>query len=268
MSGVSKSSREICLSEGVGKECSVSIPPVLDSAVSVMAIWVSLQKHNPCKVCPLTGHVDLVPYFCSVAQPDLTVGVEPFLYLNSLLPRHHVRQAVELVLDVTKPLPSTKNLEVNLGLIPPALDALYTQFELGLVRFIFDLTASTEVVRYSDVQPLTALRLASFIHMSAFLRDPGKQGPTSSRIEQILDRFVVVLAAIAVVRYMQEFLGSAVDEWVRKTRADQSIGPMWLALKVLWSPSIDSLARAVVTRRADVSALPFSVFDSANIFVT
>lgn len=183
------------------------------------------------------------------------------------MPRHHVRQAVELVLDVTKPLPTPKNLEVNLALIPPALDALYTQFELALVQFLFDLTASKDAVRYSDVGLLTALRLASFVHASVFLRDPAKQGPISRRVEEILDRFVVVLAGVAVVRYMQEFLGSAVDEWVRKSRPlDPSISSMWLAFKLMWSPGVESLARALVVGRADVSFLLNPVIMSSNVF--
>lgn len=254
MSGFGASSRNITLSEGAGKACSITVPPALDCAVAIMQIWLSLQQHDPRKVCSHIFGVGPVAHCRCVLQPDVAVPMDPFLGLSSILPRHHVRQAVELVLDVTKPLPTPKNLEVNLALIPPALDALYTQFELAFAGFLFDLTSSKDTVRYSDVGLLAALRLASFIHASAFLRDPTKQGPTSTRIEEILDRFVIVLAGVAAVRYMQEFLGSAVDEWVRKSRPlDSSISSMWLALKVLWSPAVESLARALVVGRADVS---------------
>lgn len=164
---------------------------------------------------------------------------------------------MEVILDVTKPLPTAKILEVNLHISSVAIEALYTHFELGLVRFLLDLTHTSDTVRFSDVELLSPLRLASFVHASVFVRDPSKEGLVSRRVEKILDRFVVILAGVAVVRYMEAFLGGAVEEWVRKARLEPSVGSMWRALKLLWSPAVGSLSRAISDGREDVRDLPY-----------
>ncbi|KAG9014682.1 hypothetical protein FRB90_005210 [Tulasnella sp. 427] len=229
MMGCSATSRELPLSNVASEGCSINIPSALDATVSVMQIWAWFQ------------------------QPDISVKINPFLDLESITPRHYIRQAIELVLDLTKPLPSAKLLEVNLGLLPAASDAFFTQLELGLVAFMQDLLESQDVVRYGDLELLTPLRLAAFVHSSVFIREPAKNGPITSRIQSMMDRFVLALAAIAVVRYMQAYLGGAVDSWLHKARtSDGGRSSIWLALRVLWSPSVATLSRAVVAGRTDL----------------
>ncbi|KAG8977527.1 hypothetical protein FRC05_001385 [Tulasnella sp. 425] len=226
LAGLSPQSQKIALSPDKVSGCTVPIPAALTSAVAIMQTWVSFQQLDP-------------------RTPEISVAVHPHLGLESVTPRHHIRQAVEVILDVTKPLPTAKILEVNLHISSVAIEALYTHFELGLVRFLLDLTHTSDTVRFSDVELLSPLRLASFI----------------------LDRFVVILAGVAVVRYMEAFLGGAVEEWVRKARLEPSVGSMWRALKLLWSPAVESLSRAISVGREDLfvvkwaeSHLPFPTY--------
>lgn len=244
---------DISLSPGSPKP-DVKLPSALTSAVSIAQIYLALQLSDPYKVgsCVLEA---FAPHSLLSFQPNTPpVKVSPTCHLDDLHPHHHLRQAVEGILDVKTPLPSTKALESNMLLSIEALDAFFGSLEGSLGSFLNELTSSEQTLRYAEVEFFTSLRLAILVKGTTFMRDEGDPGPSFERVNSLMDRFVTVLAGIAVLRYMQEYLGGALARWTREESDKSSTRwEMWYTFLQLWKAGISGLASALSQGRKDVS---------------
>ncbi|KAG9043125.1 hypothetical protein FS837_009966 [Tulasnella sp. UAMH 9824] len=225
---------DISLSPGSPKP-DVKLPSALTSAMSIAQIYLALQLSDPHK--PNTPPVQ----------------VSPTCHLDDLHPHHHLRQVVEGILDVKTPLPSAKAFESNMLLSIEGLDAFFGSLEISLGSFVNELTSSEQTLRYAEVEFFTSLRLALFVKGTTFMRDEGDQGPSLERVNSLMDRLVSVLAGIAVLRYMQEYLGGALARWTREESDRSSTRwEMWYTFLQLWKAGMSGLASALSQGRKDL----------------
>ncbi|KIO32068.1 hypothetical protein M407DRAFT_18884, partial [Tulasnella calospora MUT 4182] len=213
----------------------LSLPSAVTSAVSIMQIFLAMQQGDP-------------------HRPDVPlVRVSPTCGLDALHPHHHLRQVVEGILDVQAPLPSCKLFESNMLLKAEGLDAFFGVLEAALESFIDALTADDATIRYADIEFFTVLRLALYVKETTFMRDEVARGSAAERVASLLDRFVSVLAAVAALRYMQEYLGDAAGRWCREEQEKHTARwEMWFSVGQLWKAAMAGLASALCQKRQDL----------------
>ncbi|KIO20132.1 hypothetical protein M407DRAFT_30206 [Tulasnella calospora MUT 4182] len=211
------------------------LPSALTSAISIMQIFLAMQQGDP-------------------HRPDLPlVRVSPTCGLDALHPHHHLRQVVEGILDVQAPLPSCKFFESNMLLKPEGIQAFFGVLEAALESFIDALTADDVTIRYAEINFFTVLRLALYVKETTFMRDEAARGPVTKRVASLLDRFVSVLASVAALRYMQEYLGEAAGRWCREEAEKRGARwEMWFSVGQLWKAAMTGLASAVSQKRQDL----------------
>ncbi|KIO19117.1 hypothetical protein M407DRAFT_31239 [Tulasnella calospora MUT 4182] len=213
----------------------LALPSAVTSAISIMQIFLAMQLADP-------------------HRPDTPlVRVSPTCGLDAVHPHHHLRQIVEGILDVQLPLPSSKLFEANMLLKPEGIRAFFGTLEEALVSFVDDLTANEAAIRYSEIEFFTALRLALYIKGTTLIRDEASTGPSAERVASILDRLVSVLAGVAALRYMQEYLGEAASRWCREDCEKGSARwYMWFSVGQLWKAGMAGLASALSQKRQDL----------------
>ncbi|KIO27619.1 hypothetical protein M407DRAFT_23184 [Tulasnella calospora MUT 4182] len=216
-------------------ELDLPLPSALTSAISIMQVFLAMQQGDP-------------------HRPDVPlVRVSPTCGLDALHPHHHLRQVVEGILDVQAPLPSCKFFESNMLLKPEGIQAFFGVLEAALESFIDALTADDVTIRYAEIDFFTVLRLALYVKESTFMRDGAARGPATDRVASLLDRFVSVLASIAALRYMQEYLGEAAARWCREEPEKRGVRwEMWFLVGQLWKAAMIGLASAVSQKRQDL----------------
>ncbi|KAG8928512.1 hypothetical protein FRC01_005833 [Tulasnella sp. 417] len=213
----------------------VTLPSALTSAMSITQIYLALQRGDP--------HLPEMPM----------VRVSPTCHLDALHPHHHIRQAVEGIFDVQVAPSTGRVFEGNMPLGVEAVHAFFGVLEGSLASFIEQLTSNEQILRYAEVDFFTSLRLAICIKGTTLMRDEGDSGPSIQRVESLLDRLVSVLAGIAVLRYMQEYLGGALARWTRE-QPDKSGSrwEMWYSFWQMWKAGMSGLASALSQGRQDL----------------
>lgn len=137
-----------------------------------------------------------------------------------------------------------------------AIHAFFATLEDALSSFIDTLTADEDTLRYAEVEFFTALWLALYVKETTFMRDEGSRGSSAERVGLLLDRFVSVLAGVAVLRYMQEFLGGTVTRWCREEPDKCSENwAMWFSVSELWKAGMTGLASSLNGKRNDVGTM-------------
>ncbi|KAG8923184.1 hypothetical protein FRC01_013099 [Tulasnella sp. 417] len=182
------------------------------------------------------------------------VSLSPRLGLPTLHPTHRVSVNISLLLDTDGPLPSAKYVYNQAHFSVEEADALFTQIEGSVSQFIDAMAASEEVVFNSNLGLLQAMRVAVFLKPSGFIRDGNKAGPNDKRTTAIVDRFVTVAGAIALVRYFKVVLGRVAELYAQGSRGTRT-GAMWKLFASFWSSACRTLARAVVASRSDLFSL-------------
>ncbi|KIO19093.1 hypothetical protein M407DRAFT_224161 [Tulasnella calospora MUT 4182] len=213
-----------------GIKHSIDLPAAIYSAVSILQLWSVFQAE-------------------AVGGFDVTLPLN--LGLNTVKPAHHISKLISLIVDSNRPLPSAKFIHSQAPISSDAACALFLQIEAAVLRFMDEMVASEKSVLDSNLNLLQGMRLASFMSATGFIRDGGKTGSNTKRTSALSDRFVQILAAIALARYFNLLLGRMVKLYGESTTAfDHKI--MWNEVESLWRPACVSLARALVARRSDL----------------
>lgn len=157
------------------------------------------------------------------------------------------------ILDVDCALPSVKFIESTTGMSPGAVNTLLLHFENLLIDYTDRIISSPELILHGDLSLPQALRIATIVQSSGFIRDKGKFGHHCAQVRDISDRFTQTLGAIGLVRYFEEIIGRSIDLWWRENKSNPKLQALWLRSEGLWKKGMKSLVRAITAGRVDVS---------------
>lgn len=134
-----------------------------------------------------------------------------------------------------------------------AIHSFFGTLEDALSSFIDLLVSNETKLRYTEIKFFTALRLALYVKGTTFICDEGTIGASTQRVRLLLDRLVLVLAGVAVLRYMQDFLGEAAARWWQEeTEKGGARWEMWFSVWQLWKAGMSGLASPLAQGRHDV----------------
>ncbi|KIO23560.1 hypothetical protein M407DRAFT_26937 [Tulasnella calospora MUT 4182] len=218
-----------------GNKPDVELPSGLHSVLCILQLWIAYQEE------PLGEHVPCV-------------SLSPRLALATLHPTHRVSIIISVLLDTNGPLPSAKYVYTQAHFTIEEVCALFAQIEVVVSQFIDAMVASEEVILSSNLGLLQAMRVAIFMGASGFILDGGVVGVNTQRTSAIVDRFISVTAAIALIRYFKVVLGRVADLYTEGSEgSDTSV--MWKLLTSFWSSACSTLARAVAHSTSDLFSL-------------
>lgn len=172
--------------------------------------------------------------------------------LEELDPEHHMTVVVQEISDPFYTLPSAKYVYDQLLVSEEAASALFLLLESAVSNHIDGMVASEESILEADLGLLKAYRITAFMRDTGFIRDVGEAKSNTLRTSALMDRFVAVLAAIAFARYMKVTLGRVAELYLKDAQQDDRQS-MWKQLMIVWDIGCNSLARALVHRRSDIS---------------
>lgn len=157
-------------------------------------------------------------------------------------------------MDIRRTLPSAKHIYDQILFGEEAACALFLHLESAVSDFIDRMVSSEDAILSANIDLLEGFRLAAFMGGTGFIRDVGKTQTNTVRTSAITDRFVSVLAAIAFVRYLSVVLVRVARLYCEDAQ-HHDLKSMWEQVIVFYNSGCQSLARALVKRRSDVSPL-------------
>lgn len=173
--------------------------------------------------------------------------------MTSIDPEHPVVLAVKHILNPQKTLPTAKVLNVQFGVSPEANHALFDFLDGTLTSLMRAALQSVEVFLEGDVDVMQALRLATFLGGTGFIRDLSIMSEYTARSSALVDRLNIFLASLSLVRYHHVVLGGVAQAFGHDESIRVAERVMWVLLKDTSIMAVRSMARAVVEGRSDVS---------------